>query len=190
MWGNPTRERERDYYSASGKYKTTTKPHFQPRKIPHSTKFVTHKSASFSVPKPYCCMTSSIPHFPCPQLVVRTVSYGPETTTKILKSTSKIVPEMPLFLCQIRTTVRNCTDFTDCTDPYSTTSHNRKIFQPKTHRIFFLRIRALFPWKTCPLCCSLSSLKLTQKIYLTQLLSMSSQHLTCLAHYPMHSFII
>ena len=53
---------------------------------------------------------------------------------------------------------------------------------------------AHFPQKMCPLCCSLSSLKHAQKISLT-LLSMCSQHppdvfTTCLAHYPMHYFII
>jgi hypothetical protein len=40
---------------------------------------------------------------------------------------------------------------------------------------FFLGIRALLPWKTCSLCCSLSSLEHTRKISLN-LLPMSSQH--------------
>jgi hypothetical protein len=173
MWGNPMRERERYYYSALGNYKTTAKPHFQPRKIPHNTKSVPQKSTSFSVPKLYCCTISSVPRFSCPQSFVQTVPYDLETTIKILKSASKTMPEMPRFFVP---------------NPYSTTSHNRKIFQPKTHRNFFLGIRSL-PWKTCPLCCSLSSLKHTQKIFLNLLL-MSSQHSTCLAHYPMHSFII
>jgi hypothetical protein len=50
--GKPNeRERERSYYSASGKYITTTITEFPAkRKIPHSTKTVP-KSASISVPK-------------------------------------------------------------------------------------------------------------------------------------------
>jgi hypothetical protein len=57
--GETQRERERSYYYASGKYKTVANLHFQPRKIPHSTKSVPHKSASFFVPKPYRCPASS-----------------------------------------------------------------------------------------------------------------------------------
>jgi hypothetical protein len=133
--GKPNeREREREiYYSASGKYISTTKQHFQPRKIPHSTKSVPQKSASFSVPKSYRCPASSIPHFSCPQSIVRTVPYGPKTTTENLKIASKTVPKIASISCQIRTTVRNRTD---CTDPYSTASHSRKIFRPKIHRKF------------------------------------------------------
>jgi hypothetical protein len=97
MWGNPMRERERErersYYYASRKYKTTTKPHLQPRKIPHSTKSVPHKSALFFMPKLYYCTVTFVPHFLCPQLVVWTFPFGPETTNKKLKSTSKSMPE-------------------------------------------------------------------------------------------------
>jgi hypothetical protein len=51
MWGNLMRERKRSYYSASGKYITTTITEFPAkRKIPHSNKTVP-KSASISVPK-------------------------------------------------------------------------------------------------------------------------------------------
>jgi hypothetical protein len=90
-------------------------------------------------------------------------------------SLQKIAPllcimEMPRFPCQIRTTLWN---HTDCTYLYSTTSHNRKIFRPKTQKKKFLGICALL-WKTCSLCCSLSSLKHAQKISLT-LFSMCSQ---------------
>jgi hypothetical protein len=42
----------------------------------------------------------------------------------------------------------------------------------------FLWNRAIFPWKTCPLCCSLSSLKHTQKISLNLLL-MSTFDISC-----------
>jgi hypothetical protein len=37
----------------------------------------------------------------------------------------------------------DCTDISYCTDPYSTASHNRKIFRPKTHR-------KKFSWDSCP----------------------------------------
>jgi hypothetical protein len=91
--GKPNeRERERSYYSASGKYITTAKSQFPAKRKIHlqHTKTVP-KSASISVPNPYCCTTllfctSKL----CQQSVVRTVLYGPETTTKSLKSASKI----------------------------------------------------------------------------------------------------
>jgi hypothetical protein len=191
MWGNPTRERERSYYYASGKYKTTTNLHFQPRKIPHSTKSVPHKSASFFMPKPYCCPTSSVPRFPCPQSSCTDCSVRPKNNEQKIEIASKSMPKIASIFVP---NLYDCTECTDCMDPYSTASHNRKIFRPKIHRNFFLGNRAHFPRKTCPLCCSLSSLKHAQKISLT-LLPMCSQHppdvfTTCLAHYPMHSFII
>jgi hypothetical protein len=95
IWGNPTRERERerDIIHLSGKYKTTTNTHFQPRKIPHNTKTVPINYASKNMPNPYCCTTSSVPHFPCPQSAVRIVSYVLETTKENLKSASKPMPK-------------------------------------------------------------------------------------------------
>jgi hypothetical protein len=87
---------------------------------------------------------------------------------------------------------KNCLDFhaksvrtvrnrTDCTDPYSTASHSRKKnFGQKSQKIF-LGNRAHFPRKMCPLCCSLSSLKLAQKISLT-LLPMSSLDIRHVLH--------
>jgi hypothetical protein len=92
--GETQRERERSYYYASGKYISAAKQHFQPRKIPHNTKYVPQKSASFSMPKPYRCLASSVPHFSCPQSHVRTVPHGPKTTTKNLETASKIVPKI------------------------------------------------------------------------------------------------
>jgi hypothetical protein len=140
--GEP-KERERSYYYASGKYKIVAKPHFQPRKIPHSTKFVPHKSASFFVPKPYCCTTSSVPRFPCPQSVVRTVLYSPETTNRKQKFASKSVPKAASIFMP---------NPYYCTDPYNTASHSKKKkFGPKlTGKNFsrfvpsFLGKRALF----------------------------------------------
>jgi hypothetical protein len=70
----------------------------------------------------------------------------------------------------------------------------QKKISTKNSQKNFLGNCAHFPRKMCPLCCSLFSLKHAQKISLT-LLPMCSQHppdvfTTCLAHYPMHSFII
>jgi hypothetical protein len=94
-------------------------------------------------------------------------SVWPKKTNENLKIASKTVPKIASISVQIRTAVRTVRNRTDYTDPYS----------------------AHFPRKMCPLCCSLSSLKLTQKISLTPS-NVLSRHSTCLAHYPMHSFII
>jgi hypothetical protein len=56
--GETQRERERSYYYALGKYKIAANLHFQPRKIPHSTKSVPQKFVLFFVPKPYCYTAS------------------------------------------------------------------------------------------------------------------------------------
>jgi hypothetical protein len=143
----------------------------------------------------------NLPHFPCQnRIVVLPLLYlvfhahsqlyelfctAQKQPQKILKSASKIMPEMPRFSCQIHTVVQTIQNRTGCTDLYSTTSHSRKIFRPKNSQKLFLGNRALLPWKMCLLSHSLFSLKHTQKISLTHLL-LSSR---CLAHYPMHSFI-
>jgi hypothetical protein len=90
-----------------------------------------------------------------------------------------------------------CTDCTESYRLYRSIQYDlpqQKNISAQNSGKKILGIRALLPWKTCPLCCSLSSLKHAQKISLTLLL-MCSQHppdifTTCLAHYPMHSFII
>jgi hypothetical protein len=143
MWGNSTRERE-IYYSASGKYISATKQHFQPRKIPHNTKSVPQKFASFFVPKLYCCPASSVPRFPCPQSAVQVASYGPKTTIENLKIASKTVPKITSIF------VPNPYGCTDWTDLYSMDYHNRKIFRPKIHRKFFSGIVPSF-LKKCAL---------------------------------------
>jgi hypothetical protein len=165
------RERESSYYYASGKYKTAANLHFQLRKIPHSTKSVPQKSASFFVPKPHRCPVSSVPCFPCPQSSVQTISYGPETATKKSGNHLKNRAKNRLdFHAQIHMTVRIRTVRPPTAE---------KIFRPKTHRKFFSRI--------------VPSLLLT---FLSQACSknLSNSPLdvlsTCLAHYPMHSFII
>jgi hypothetical protein len=107
-----------------------------------------------------------LPRFPCPQSVVRTVPYGPKTTNKKQKSASKSVPKMPRFSCQIRTTVQTVRNRTDCTDPYSTASHSRKIFRPKIHRKKISR-------ESCPL-----SLKNVPSLLLTFLSQACSENLS------------
>jgi hypothetical protein len=129
------RERDRDIIQLSGKYITIAKPHFQPREIPHSTKTIPINSALKNVPNPYCCTTSFVPRFLCPQSTIRIVSYGPENTNRNPNLSRKPCLSLPRFPCQIRTVVQNCTGYTD---PYSTASHNRKIIRPKNHRKFFL----------------------------------------------------
>jgi hypothetical protein len=161
--GKPN-ERERViYYSALGKYISAAKQHFQPRKIPHSTKSVPQKSASFSMPKPYRCHASFVPRFLCPQSTVRIVLYGPKTTIENPKITSKTIPKIASIFVP---------NPYGCTDPYSTASTAEKKNSAKNHKKK-IGNRAHFPRKMRPLCCSLSSLKLAQKISLT-LLPMSS----------------
>jgi hypothetical protein len=126
------RERERYYYSASGKYKSAANTHFQPRKIPHSTKNSPKNSVSKNVSNLYCCTASSVPCFLCQQSFVRTVPYSPETANRNLKSASKTVPKTASI------SMPNPYGLY-CTDPYSTASHSRKIIRPKTHRNFFSR---------------------------------------------------
>jgi hypothetical protein len=143
MWGNPMRERERYYYSASGKYKTTTNTHFERRKILHNTKIVPLNSASIFVPNLYGCTTCFVPRFPCQHSVVGTIPYSQKITNKSLKSTSKIVSKTASIF------VPNPYCCTDCTDPYSTKSHNIKITQPKNIK-YFLGICTLAPLENMP----------------------------------------
>jgi hypothetical protein len=97
--GKPNeRERERSYYSASGKYITAAKSHFQPREITYSTQTVPPKSASIFVPSPYCCTTlleNAAPRKSCQQPVVRLFCMAQQQQ----KLSSKTVPNPPQFLC-------------------------------------------------------------------------------------------
>jgi hypothetical protein len=91
MWGNPMRERE-VYYSASGKYISAAKQHFQPRK------YLTTPNLSYrNLPRFPCqnriVVLSSIPRFSCPHSIVRIVLYGPKTAIENMKIASKIVPK-------------------------------------------------------------------------------------------------
>jgi len=123
------------------------------------------------MPKPYYCTTSFVTRFPCPQKF-----WNPprKLCPKCLNFCAKSVQMYRLVQTVWIHTVRPPTI--------------EKYFGPKMHINCFLENRALFLWKMCPLCCSVSSLKHTQKISLN-LIPMCSQHSTCLAHYPMHSFI-
>jgi hypothetical protein len=153
------RERERErLFSFKKVQNSSTISHFQPRKIPHSTKIVPQKSASKSVPNLYYCTASFIPRFPCPWSTIQNVPYGPETDNRTLKITPK----------NASISVPNLYDYGSV--QYDLPQQKNNLAQnPKR----ILEICAFLPWKTCPLCCSLSSLKLTQKISLTQLLSSS-----------------
>jgi hypothetical protein len=140
MWGNPTRERE-IYYSASGKYSTAAKSHFQPREITYSTQTVPPKSASFSVPSPYCCTT--LPEMAAPrkqsqQSAVRTFLYIPAAQNSLKIDAKPCLKIRALSSC--------CTD---CKDPYNMSSNSRKITQPQNIKSF-LGICALAPLENVP----------------------------------------
>jgi hypothetical protein len=148
MWGNPTRERE-IYYSASGNYISAAKQHFQPRKIPHNTKSVPQKSASFSV------LVHSTNCFVQPKTTTKNPKIAPKTVPKI---TSIFVPNP-----------YGCTDLYRMYGFVHYSLPQQKNISAKNSQKFFLGNRAHFPRKTCLLCCSLSSLKHSQKISLTLL---------------------
>jgi hypothetical protein len=96
--GKPS-ERERFYYSASGKYISAAITHFQPREKP--------LTASKNCPKNLCLdfhaksvllynpPKKSAPRNPCKQSVVQTILYGPAATRKMLKTASKTVASLP-----------------------------------------------------------------------------------------------
>jgi hypothetical protein len=97
MWGNPTRDRERSYYSASRKYITTTKSHFQPREIPHSTKRSPNNFLPWKTcPNLYSCTTSFnfVPQKPCPTECCM--------TCKVWLNKTKETPKSWLDLCAKR----------------------------------------------------------------------------------------
>jgi hypothetical protein len=150
MWGNPTRERDL-LFSFRKVYYSSKLTISSQGKIPHSTNNMSQKK---------------LPRFPCPQSVVWTILYGLE----IANRTSKIAPKNASIF------VPNPYDYTDL---YSTASHNRKIFQPKTLKNFFLGI------------CALLLLTFLSQAYSENLSNSTPLILSvCLAHYPMHSFII
>jgi hypothetical protein len=172
--GETQREREISYYYASGKYKTAANPHFQPRKIPHSTKSVPQKSASFSVPKLYCCTAPFYLIF-CGHSQLYDCSVWPKN------SKQKTEIRLEIHARNASKSMPNPYGCTDCTDPYSTAFQSRKKFRPKTQKK------------------KKNFLGFVPSLMLTFLSQACSENLsnsppdvftTCLAHYPMHSFII
>jgi hypothetical protein len=180
--GKPKRERERSIIQLQESVLQQQTNNFQPRKIPHSTNKQSQKSVLKNVPKPYSCTASKSYLKKC----AHSQLYGLFRTAQNSQEKPKKMPRKP---CQ------KCLDFHAkfvlLYGLYGSVQYGlpqQKNIWKNSQKIF-LGFVPSFPWEMCPLCCSLSSLKLTQKISLTQLLSMSSLS-TCLAHYPMHSFII
>jgi hypothetical protein len=176
MWGNPTRERERErYYSASGKYNTTTNTHFQPRENTSQPQTIPHNLPWKTCQNLYSCTNSSFMCLEkCAQLcVVQPTQYGPVAARKTKKSTSIFVPKgasktVSFFLMYgLYGSVHY--DHTPKMEQHSHIKTSWDLCPPS-------------PWEMCHPRCSLFSLKHTQKISLNLLP-------ICLAHYPMHSFI-
>jgi hypothetical protein len=192
MWGNPTREREREILLLCfRKLQNNNKSTFPAKENTSQHQICPTEICLVFHAKNVLLYGLLLPHFPCPQSSIQTVPYDPKTMNRKHKSTSKSVLEMPRFLCQIRMTVRTVMNCKDYTDPYSTASHSKKIFQPKTQK------KNKVSWDSCPP--SLENMPSLLLTFLSQacpenisnsppdVLSTSS---TYLAHYPMHSFII
>jgi hypothetical protein len=148
MWGNPMRERE-IYCSASGKYISAATIHFQPReKYLTTPKTVPKISALKNVPSLYYCTA-------CPEIC-----------------TLKNVPTVCCMDCPVRpnnnkknplNSIENCAQLasisvpsspccTDCTNPYSTASNNRKL--KHSHKNIPLGFVPNISWEMRSLCCS------------------------------------
>jgi hypothetical protein len=125
MWGNPMRERERDLLFSFRKVHISNKTTFPAKENTSQHQIYPIEICLIFHAKTYRCLASSVPRFLCPQSVVRTIPYGPKTTTENLKITSKIVPKIPSIF------MPNPYDCMDYTDPYSTDSHSRKKIWPK-----------------------------------------------------------
>jgi hypothetical protein len=175
--GKPN-ERERFYYSALGKYITTTITLFQPREKPLTAQNPSHQNLPrFPCHSPYSCI-DLLKIEPCKMCSEQVVVLS-SCTNDLLQKTRKKLPrktcsKLPRFSCPSLLLY----------GLYRSVQYN--MYQQ--HTIAYQNINSslgfapLFSWKTCPPCCPLSSLKLTQKS-LKLFLSI------CLAHYPMHSFI-
>jgi hypothetical protein len=183
--GKPNeRERERDliimlqestkqqqiYISSHGKYLTA--PNLSHKNLPRfpcqNRTTVRPPSASFSMPTVSCTNCSVRP---------KNREQKTKIHLEICARNSSISMPNPYGLYGIVQTVRT-----------------RTVRPPTVEKYFGQKFTENFSRESCPLCCSLSSLEHAQKISLT-LLPMCSQHppnvfTTCLAHYPMHSFII
>jgi hypothetical protein len=136
------------------------------------------------MPKLYRCPTSSVPRFPCPTVHCTDCSIRPKNSHQ--KSENHLENHAKNHLNFHAKSVRLY--------GIVRTIQIRTVQPPTAKKYFSQKFTEKFSRELYPLCCSLSSLKHTQKISLT-LLPMCSQHppdvfTTCLAHYPMHSFII
>jgi hypothetical protein len=168
--GKPN-ERERDLLFSFRKVQNNNKYHISSQgKYLTAPKLSHINSASKSVPNLYCCTTSSVPRFSCPQSVVQTVLYGPETTNK----TSKTVPKNASIFVP---NPYGCTDCTKMTVQIRTVRPptSRKIIRPKTHKIFFLGFVPSFLGK-CALFAAHFPLSSLLRKSLSISSSMSSQH--------------
>jgi hypothetical protein len=105
-------KQQQTHISSQGKYLIA--PNMSHRNLPHfpcqNRTVVRHPFASFSMPT-----------FSCTDCSVRPKNNKQKTKIRL----------------EIHAVVRTVRNHTDYTDPYSTTSHNRKIFRPKIHRKFF-----------------------------------------------------
>jgi hypothetical protein len=173
--GKPN-ERERYYHSASGKYITAAKSHYQRREITYNTQTVPPKSALISMPSPYCCMTlpeNAAPRKSCQQHAVRTVLYGPTTAKTLLENCAKTRLDFRAFFSLLYGLYKSI--------QYGLQEQKNN---SATKQKFILGIRALAPLENVP------SLLFS---FLSQAYSKISQSplvfSMCLAHYPMHFFI-
>jgi hypothetical protein len=177
MWGNPTRERY--YYFASGKFRTTSITLFSQEKYLLQHKIVPHKFVLKTVPQSVqlygfaeirhleicattgCCTFSSI---------------RSSSLRKFFKDASKTVPKLALVFMP-----QECC-CTACTDPYSTVSQQITLLQMKTEKCL-LGICALALLEIVPL---LMPTFLSQAI--SQLLLSSSP--VCFSHIPKHVYVL
>jgi hypothetical protein len=167
MWGNPTRERE-IYYSAFRKVQYNNKYTFPAKENTSQPQKNSPKNYALeNVPKSvqlYGLLQICASKKHAQQSVVRPAQYDPTTTRRSPENASVFHAKGCL---ENRAQTSCCTD---CTDPYSTAQHRK--MEQHTHRKLPWDLCPLSPWEMCPPSCSLSSLKLTQKISLTQLLSL------------------
>jgi hypothetical protein len=165
--GKPN-ERERDYYSASGKYISATITHFQPREKPLTTQKLSPK-----ICLDFCAKSVQLYGFAqklhlekCAKQVCCTdFLYDRPPSKKLRKTASK--------MCQ------SCLDF--CAQVFVVRTVRIRTVRPPTTKNqqhskqkFLLGICAQALLGNVPSCCPLSSLKLTQKS-----LSISSLNVSC-----------
>jgi hypothetical protein len=178
MWGNPMRERE-IYYSASGKYISTTITQFPAKR---KTTYNTQKLSQKFLPRFLCQVRTVVRTHPenmhlkiMQTVVVRTVLYNP-TKKNAQNNPRKLCQHLPRFSCPLPLLYGL---YGSVQYDLPTTVKNEPSTQTK-----------IPPWDLCPsflgkcaLLVALFPLSSLLRKSLKLLLSM------CLAHYPMHSFI-